>query len=130
MRKLTKAAVPPFRNALLRQQGGICPLCKEPIIQGAPAPKDPVLDHDHKTGECRAVLHRGCNAIEGKIENARDINGLRDDGLFENVLNNLPDYLKNTKTGAIHPSHKTPVEKKALAKKRATRRRKLRRGTS
>jgi len=49
-------------------QGGLCPLCNKTIditIKG-----EGVTDHDHDTGRIRGVLHRSCNAAEGKIANA------------------------------------------------------------
>ena len=50
------------------EQNNLCPLCGQFIdlrIKG-----EGVIDHDHKSGEVRGVLHRSCNAAEGKISNA------------------------------------------------------------
>ena len=54
-----------IRDRLYQKQGGCCGLCHRHI-----EPKDAVLDHDHSTGKVRAVLHRGCNSLEGKMTNA------------------------------------------------------------
>ena len=54
-----------IRDRLYQKQGGCCGLCHRHI-----EPQDAVLDHDHSTGRVRAVLHRGCNSLEGKMTNA------------------------------------------------------------
>ena len=41
-----------------------CPLLGVPLSQD-----DAVVDHDHKTGHVRGVVHRQANALMGKIEN-------------------------------------------------------------
>lgn len=115
MRKLTKSGVAPFRNQWLKDNGGLCDLCKEPITEPA---TDAVLDHCHKTGECRGVLHRGCNAALGKVENARAMNGLVDDDKFRKWCEAIPDYILNSRCDRIYPSHKTEREKKDLVNKR------------
>lgn len=114
MRKITKASVHIIRDNQLKLQAFICPLCKEVIKN-----EDAVLDHDHKTGQNRAVLHRGCNAALGKIENARSINNLNDDEKFRKWCTNIPDYLKNNKMDSFHWTHKTDAEKKVAKSKKA-----------
>jgi hypothetical protein len=80
-----------------------------------------VLDHDHKTGQIRGVLHRGCNAFEGTLVNALARNLISPQRL-NNIMNNLVAYQKRLKP-MLHPTHKTPEEKKAKAKQRAKTRR-------
>lgn len=54
-----------IRADMYIKQGGVCPLCTKPIEY-----EEAVLDHCHSSGRVRAVLHRTCNAGEGKIHNA------------------------------------------------------------
>ena len=64
MRRITSSEVKHYRKLALNGQNNICPLCEKHIEED-----EAVLDHDHKTGECRAAVHRGCNVLLGKIEN-------------------------------------------------------------
>ena len=121
MRRLTKSEVLQFRLQQWLKQDKICILCKREIAR-----EDTVLDHDHKTGECRGVLHRGCNALEGKLANGRALNGLQDDNDFLTYLSNLYDYIKNSKLNILHPSHKSEEEKRQIRNKRVrTKRRRV-----
>lgn len=119
IKKLKSKDVPTVRRELLEAQSGNCALCGLPIVD------DPVLDHDHKGGHVRAVLHRGCNAVEGKIVNSLRRYGIKNPSEF---LKNLVQYHaihSENNTGLIHPTHKTEEEKKELAKKRLKRKQKL-----
>lgn len=59
-------------TALVERQGGLCPICLEPLVElDGPAVNGsgdwnlPSIDHCHDTGRVRGVLHRRCNlAIE------------------------------------------------------------------
>ena len=91
-------------------QGGLCPLCCKPIdlkIKG-----EGVIDHDHDTGRIRGVLHRSCNAAEGKVSNAAGRWGAKSTSYADIVpfLENLVQYLKSTGTGLMYPGHKSPEE--------------------
>jgi hypothetical protein len=101
------------RISLLAQQGGCCALCLEPIID------DAVLDHDHKSGLIRAVLHRGCNALLGKLENNLARNKMSDSRL-RNWSNNVVGYISKQHTELIHPTHKIKAPK-APKKSKVTR---------
>jgi hypothetical protein len=97
---------------LSTKQGGICPLCKSPIdlrIKG-----EGVIDHDHDTGEIRGILHRSCNAAEGKISNAAARWGAKSSSYRAIItyLENLVGYLKQEGAGVIYPMHKTADDKK------------------
>lgn len=97
---------------LKTEQGGLCPVCKLSIdltIKG-----EGVIDHDHDTGEIRGVLHRSCNAAEGKIANAAGRWGAKSMNYTAIVayLEGLLEYLKKPGTGMMYPMHKTPEEKK------------------
>ena len=115
--RLTAAAVRAYRELELAAQGGLCALCGEPIETGKA-----VLDHDHKTGRIRGVLHRGCNALEGNITNALPRNLItpaRLAGIFANW-----DQYHSQLRDLLHPSHRTPDERKIRAQKRAKTRKK------
>lgn len=56
-----------YREFLYKEQGGKCGLCQYEI--DPKSSNGPVLDHDHKTGRVRSVLHRFCNSMVGKEEN-------------------------------------------------------------
>lgn len=45
----------------LIQEAKVCGLCSKPFVSN----NGPVLDHNHKTGKHRLVIHRLCNAAIG-----------------------------------------------------------------
>lgn len=103
--KLKQKQIAEYRQQQLEKQNNCCALCLEPIVD------DAVLDHDHKTGLLRQVLHRGCNSLLGKIENSMprsrvDINRLG------GIARNLISYLTVTHTDIRHPTHLTIEERK------------------
>lgn len=116
MIKLKTTQVKQYRLELLKQQGYKCALCSEHCSDD-----QAVLDHCHSTGKIRGVLHRGCNALEGKIANSLKMNKI-DEIRLRMIALNLVDYMSST-LDVLHPTHKTPEEKKLAAKKRAKRRR-------
>lgn len=119
MMKLKHSEIKAYREQMLEEQQYVCALCND-YIEG-----DAVLDHCHKTGKIRKVLHRGCNALLGKIEN----NMLRNRVDFyrlEHWASNLVGYLQQEYQDIVHPTHKTAEEKKlaqAASRKRARARR-------
>lgn len=44
-------------DALFKKQGGVCAICKLPPDKN----RRLAVDHDHKTGRIRGLLHTGCN---------------------------------------------------------------------
>lgn len=62
---LTPTDIRRTREKLLEQQEGLDPVLKRKI-----KPEEGVLDHDHRSQHCRAVLHRQTNAFEGLVFNA------------------------------------------------------------
>lgn len=97
-----------------KQQHEVCPLCDGPLGD------DIVLDHDHATGDVRAVLCRWCNAVLGKVENWSNRIGRDVDPLT--FLTNTVNYLKfhrDHPTDLKYPTHKTEDEKRLLRNKRA-----------
>ena len=51
-----------IRKLFYDAQNGICPICDKPL-KGKIS-----LDHDHSTGEPRALLHQSCNLKVAQIE--------------------------------------------------------------
>ena len=95
-----------YREQQLRNQQYLCPLCKRMI-----ALDDAALDHCHKTGMIRYVLHRWCNAVLGRVENWAGRSGIDKIQFLKAVVH----YLEAPQTTVMHPSH---------GKKRKRRRRK------
>ncbi|BAS69541.1 putative DNA endonuclease VII [Pectobacterium phage PPWS1] len=110
MRKLARSQVRPTAMRLLQQQGGVCPLCGNPVDlteKGAL-----VLDHDHETGQVRGALHRSCNSAEGKVANAAGRWGaksMRYDDIIP-FLERLVVYLKQPAQDMLYPTFKTAEE--------------------
>lgn len=129
--KITRSYQSTFRRKLWKEQGGICPLCDKEIdlrIKG-----EGVIDHDHDTGRVRGLLHRSCNAAEGKVANAAGRWGAKSTKYADVIpfLERLVEYLKRPQSRYIYTYHKTEEELALEKKKRArataaTRRAKLR----
>jgi len=113
--KLKQSQIKTYREAQLDVQGQCCALCGE-VIQG-----DAVLDHDHKTGRIRRVLHRGCNAILGKIENNLARNKITPSRL-KSIAHNLVGYINTAHTDLVHPTYKSQEERKQIRKNKAKKR--------
>lgn len=109
--RLKHSEIKPHRQQLLIQQNSKCALCGDIIID------DAVLDHDHKTGKIRQVLHRGCNAMLGKIENNLARNRLTTVRL-NNFLTNLIVYIEKEYEDVVHPTYKTKEERIMAYKKK------------
>lgn len=117
LRKLTRTQLRSWTISHLKNvQGGLCPLCGERIDYSIP--REAVCDHNHDTGEIRGVLHRSCNAAEGKVANAAGRWGAKSTKYEDIVpfLENLVRYLKARGTGLMYPEHKT-AEQQAEAKR-------------
>ena len=110
--KLARSGMRSHAHRLLKEQGGLCPLCSKPIdltIKG-----EGVIDHDHDTGRIRGLLHRSCNAAEGKISNAAARWGAKS-ARYEDIipyLENVVNYLKKPASTMVYPMHKTPDERR------------------
>jgi len=96
--KLKYREIKPWRDSLLIEQEQCCALCGETIDS------DPVLDHCHTTGYVRGVLHRGCNALLGKLERNLAINKITPSRL-KAICENLSEYTEHHHS-VIHPTHK------------------------
>ena len=117
MNKLRPKDIAQVRQDILDQQQGRCALCAQVIEPGKA-----VLDHDHNTGRIRGVLHRGCNALEGIITNSLPRNLITPARLAV-IFQNWTQYHENQRD-ILHPTHKTPEERKIKAQKRAKARKK------
>lgn len=122
LRKLTRAQLRPFAIGHVRNvQGGLCGICQQPISFAVMGNKsDYVVDHDHETGEIRGVLHRSCNAAEGKVANAAGRWGAKGMEHLKIVawLEHLLRYYRQPGTGALYPGHKTEEERAAIARQK------------
>ncbi len=103
--KLKSSEIKTYRSQQLGLQFNLCALCSEPIQD------DAVLDHDHKTGLIRSVLHRGCNSMLGKVENNMVRNRM-DRERLRKWAQNIVQYITKTHTNLVHPTFKTPEERK------------------
>jgi len=128
MRKLNRTQLRAWTlNYLKVKQGGLCALCGLPISIAKTEGRnsDYVADHDHTTGEIRGVLHRSCNAAEGKVANAAGRWGAKSMQYDQIVpwLKALVGYLESAGAGVIYPTHQTPEElhQKSLQKRRVER---------
>ena len=118
MSRLTQAGTKQWRERRLAEQGGRCALCNHRVTKG-----EAVADHCHKTGRLRAVLHRGCNALLGKIENNLVRNKLSSMAKLAALLSNVVPYISDDyRDNPRYHTHRTEDEKRerrnALARKR------------
>ncbi len=117
MNRLKRTEVAAYRQKLAEEQGLDCALCGRSLAGHLAH-----LDHDHKTGRIRGVLHRDCNTLLGKIENFYNSYGKNMD-LKAFMLGAL-NYLDRPDMEVYHPTYRTPEEKRFLRNKLAKRRRK------
>lgn len=110
--RITEGQIAAVRAKMAKDQEGKCALCGLPFT-----PKDgPALDHDHTTGLVRAVLHRSCNGIEGRVLKLaqRAHAGLP----AKDYLVRLGEYYAHhaePRTNLIHPEHLTEDQKREKA---------------
>lgn len=120
-RILTDASLATTRKAYSAQQRYLCPVCHGSIAAGKPA-----LDHDHKTGHCRAVLCQSCNVGEGKVKAGVLFRTPKGNLAYTNPvqwLRNLADYLEYHQanpSGLIHPTFDVRLGKQKPTKRRAS----------
>lgn len=112
--KLARSQQRSYSLKLLKEQGGICPLCETPIDMHLQKGNrtDYALDHCHETGQIRGVLHRSCNGALGKMDNAIGRWGAKSMRYKDIVpyLERVLEYYKQPLKPFIYPSHKTPEE--------------------
>jgi len=119
MKKLKQTQVPAVRQALLKKQDYICPLCLK-SMKGSKG-KNPALDHDHTTGYIRDVLCLNCNGMEGKIANlaTRCVGRTQVLSFLRRLVAYLERHVEPKHGGYIYPSHKTELEKRLARNKKA-----------
>lgn len=125
MDKLKTTDVATFRLRVWQEQGERCAISGRKV-----AFKDAVLDHCHKTGECRGVLHRGVNSMLGKIENHRKLAQLTSDADLHRMLTGVVRYLAQARLGVRYPTHRDDDEKRQRATKLARKRRAAKKATT
>lgn len=114
MIRLKTTEVKAKREEMYLAQAARCKLCSDHMLK-----TEAVLDHDHATGAIRAVLHRSCNALLGKVENNYRRHGVKNLAAW---AHGVPGYLQHhavNRTGLLHPTHKTEDEKRLRRNKRA-----------
>lgn len=127
--KLTRSQLRTVALRILKAQEGACALCGKAIdttVKG-----EMVVDHDHDTGLVRGVLHRSCNAAEGKVANAAGRWGAKSMS-YSNIipwLERLIQYLKQDPHPYIYPTHKTEDERRLERNAKARRERATKRAT-
>jgi len=102
--KLKRQEIKAFRERLAKAQGQVCSLCGLHMEHD-----DLTLDHDHASGRVRRVLHRACNAAEGKIL-SWCFRSKSNEPIT--LLSNLIQYWEDTyEHNPVHPAHLTKEEK-------------------
>lgn len=106
--QIKQSELPALRETLLGKQGGLCAICKRPVIR-------PCVDHQHKkrvkgTGLIRGVVCSNCNVFLAKSENNCTRYGVTVEEL-PNYLRNMANYLEKPHLPFIHPSE-APKPKK------------------
>lgn len=112
--------IPALRDKIASEQGNQCWLCEISLDSVVAC-----LDHDHQTGLIRGVLCNNCNGIEGKIFNLarRAKRDKTPTDVLIAILTYWDSFAKENK-GLIHPSHRTPEEKRVKRNRQARLRRK------
>lgn len=126
--KVSRKDLSAIKKELLLKQKAICPICKKSLIRTPP--RDRVVDHDHKTGVIRAVLHRGCNGMEGKVLGSvtRWRGEMRYSEIRKTLLALIDFWDKHQipQTRYLHPSYKTDSQKRIAALRKRNGRTKVR----
>lgn len=112
--------IPALRAAIALDQNGKCWICSIDLGGEIKA----CLDHDHKTGLIRGVLCGNCNGIEGKINNlANRARRGKDKRDFIGRVVEYWEFFAANPRKEIHPTHRTPDEKRIRRNKKAKERR-------
>lgn len=112
--RLKQPEIKIWRDTLREEQKGICPICGTQIESD-----NTVLDHCHSSGLVRGSLHRGCNALLGKLENNYKRCGVRFD-MLAGISPRVAEYISGDYSlNPFHPSHRTSEEKRLSRNERA-----------
>jgi len=123
--KMKRKEIPSVRRMLLNKQNGICPICGKDLTRTKTV--NQVIDHDHKTGYVRAVVHRGCNKVEGSvmktIQRWGKATSMSEVMKTAQRLINFWELYSEAQTNIIYYNHKTAAEKRVAynAKRRRAR---------
>lgn len=118
--RLKPKDIPLLRDKLAKEQGGKCWICQIELSKVVPT-----LDHSHQTGFCRSTLCQNCNGLEGRVFNlARRGKRQRTEMDFVKSIVAYWEYHAQNPRAEIHPSHRTPEEKRIARNKKARERRK------
>jgi hypothetical protein len=93
MYQLTQGELKKVRELLIKKQEGLCDLCGEMMEEGTWNP--PVVDHCHKSGLVRGVIHRNCNTGEGKVRRASRFSGVEATRFLISLGKYLEKHVKN-----------------------------------
>jgi hypothetical protein len=94
-------------DRMFAQQGGVCAICKQPETKIDPRSKTGAIkhlhvDHDHKTGDVRALLCNNCNTALGLMyEDPKRIRALLTYVKWCKTLDQPKQTEKAEKTGSI-----------------------------
>lgn len=95
-------------------QGHRCAICQLPMTAA-----EACLDHCHSTSNVRGTLHRGCNALLGKVENNAARYGVRNIAAFANGIAAYLQLHSTNITGYLHPTFKTEEQKRVARNTKA-----------
>ena len=95
-------------------QGNRCAICQLPMTAA-----EACLDHCHSTSNVRGTLHRGCNALLGKVENNAARYGVRNIAAFANGIAAYLQLHSTNITGYLHPTFKTEEQKRVARNTKA-----------
>jgi hypothetical protein len=115
MVKMKRTEIPKIRSMLIAKQNGVCPICGRDLTRIKPI--NVVIDHDHNTGYVRAAMCRGCNKVEGSVNNLVTRWGKAK--TIEQVISCLERLITfwqihaTPQTEWIYYNHKTAAEKRA-----------------
>ena len=121
--KVRVGQIKALKMLILKEQHYECAICGLNMRKDT---SNACLDHDHAEGHIRGVLCRNCNRGEGKV--LTQMRTCKRGGSGLNWLLMLMQYLVKHQTPQnnwVHPTHKTPDEKRLLRNKKARTRRKV-----
>lgn len=112
IKPVTSTQLKKIKERLLIQQNYICPICNTSMKHDLS--RNQVIDHDHATGQIRAVVHRGCNWSEGLLKSAciKTRSKITAKELFTRILNYW-EYHKKNPSGYFYPEKKKRRRKRA-----------------
>ena len=129
--KMKQSDIPEIRKMLIAKQNGVCPICGKDLTRVSPV--NQVVDHCHETGFVRAVVHRGCNKVEGSVLNT--VRRWGKAGTMDEIISTMIRLVSfwelhaTPQTDIIYYNHKTAAEKRAAYNAKRRRANKNAKGT-